>query len=100
MQNDTELRKALIDFRENVIFSDYPQDDERRRTSILRKKMINWLIKTRPLDVGEWYCVLPDTIYLKTDIVQFTLYGDQIINILNRYRRRVSLRFLKRQYLN
>ena len=100
MNSDEYLRKKLIEFRERIIFRDKHDDDQNRRRSILRRDMIRWLIKFKPLDEDEWYNLLPEKLFLKTDMKEFWRYARRVIRILNSTRRPVNLRYLKNKYWN
>ena len=100
MNSDEYLRKKLIEFRERIIFRDKHDDDRNRRRSILRRDMIRWLIKFKPLDEDEWYNLLPEKLFLKTDMKEFWRYARRVIRILNSTRRPVNLRYLKNKYWN
>ena len=83
---ENDLRAALNNFRENTIYSEWEDDAFTRKSCILRRKMIDFLIRTKPASVDEWMDLLPQYLLNQTEPDQFDEYGYRIVEIIRRHR--------------
>lgn len=89
---DADLRHQLIQFREQVIYSDTPSTNEFRKHCVLRRAMIDWLVANKPHDAAELVFGPPLYLTKNTDQAQVHRYGKQILGIIRRHQ---SLRVLR-----
>jgi len=77
-----EAREALIDLRENAIKVAFPEADPAR--GLLRKSMLDELLRKRPRDAGEFLGKIPMELRQNTDADQLKAFGEAIFEILER----------------
>ena len=81
MSSDTNLRAALVQFREvNILKRSVSEDD--RRECILRRGMIDWLVAEKPPSLEDWIEGAPQRLWAGTDKRQFNTYGEAIIKLV------------------
>jgi very-short-patch-repair endonuclease len=74
-----ELRKKLIDLRENIIKVEFPNADP--ATGLLRKSVLEDLLTRRPTTMDEWDNQIPKIFREKTDPAQLK-YLKQVLEII------------------
>ena len=79
--DDADLRDALIEFRQKVIVREMPKTNP--KTGVLRRSMIDALIRFRPTNKAELDGLLPKYLLNKTDKAQLERYSAEIIQIIN-----------------
>lgn len=77
-----QARAELIDLRENVIKAELPDADPAR--GLLRKSMLDELIRKRPTSRGEFLGKIPIELRENTDAEQLKRYGERVFEILER----------------
>ncbi len=77
-----QARDELIDLRENKIKVTYPDADPAR--GLLRKSMLDELLRKRPKDHGEFLATMPLELRQNTDADQLKAFGETIFEILDR----------------
>ena len=82
---DTDLRRALIDYRETFIWANAPFDVDARKASILRRSMIDQLIACKPQTVAEWRALIPPYHWRRTNQIEFEQHAYSVVAILNRH---------------
>lgn len=87
MTNEADLRANLNHFRESFIAPSWCKDMDDRRGCVLRRRMIDWLVKMRPETVEDWWHDMPAFLQGRTDADQFEHYAERIIQIVRRHSR-------------
>lgn len=87
MTEDADLRSILNNFREKFIVPIWGESRDDRMECVLRRKMIDWLVKMRPTTVDEWWNEMPAFMQGRTNADQFEEYAEQIIAIIRRHTR-------------
>jgi hypothetical protein len=90
MLDDNDLRDALIRFREDEIFQLWPDDPASRKYCILRRAMIDHLIRFKPRTVEDWIDALPCNLLRGTEPRQVEQYRARIIEIVRRHCERAA----------
>lgn len=85
MIEDTDLRKALVAFRENVLCPLYRSDSE-RLTGLLRRSMIDFLIERKPDSISEWHYYLPKRLRKHLNSSEMFKHGDAVVDVIRAYR--------------
>lgn len=83
--NDYDLKKALIQFRENVICAETASDAASRKYGLLRRGMIEHLIERKPVTEASWWQSLPSRLKHNTEPAQFSRYAPDVIAIVRRH---------------
>lgn len=77
-----QARAELIDLRENTIKATFPEADPAR--GLLRKSMLDELLRKRPKDSGEFLAKIPIELRQNTDAEQLKKFGEAVFEILER----------------
>lgn len=77
-----EARAALIELREGVIKPAFPDSDPTR--GLLRKSLLDELLRKRPKDPGEFLAKIPLELRQNTDPAQLKKFGEDVFEILER----------------
>jgi very-short-patch-repair endonuclease len=77
-----QARAELIDLRENTIKVQFPDADPAR--GLLRKSMLDELLRKRPQDRGEFLTKINLDLRQNTDAEQLKEFGDYVFEILER----------------
>ena len=77
-----QARAELIDLRENSIKVEFPDADPAR--GLLRKSMLDELLRKRPRDLSEFRAKIPIDLRQNTDSNQLKKFGEAVFEILER----------------
>lgn len=79
--DDTDLRAALVRFRQEVIVREMPKVD--RKTGLLRRSMIDALLRMKPINKAELQGLIPKYLLDNTDKIQLERYSAEVIQIVH-----------------
>lgn len=77
-----QARAELVDLRENTIKVEFPDADPAR--GLLRKSMLDELLRKRPKDRNEFLAKIPIDLRQGTDADQLKKFGETVFEILER----------------
>lgn len=83
--SDSNLKKALVRFREDVICAETPDDPASRKFGLLRRAMVDHLVEWKPESAVDWWYDLPPRLRDNTERDQFNRYGLEVIAIVRRH---------------
>jgi len=90
MIDDNDLRAALVRFRENEIFKTWSNDPSSRKHCVLRRAMIDHLLRFKPDCVIAWFTEMPPHFLRNTEPSQISMYGPSIIDLVQRHCHRAT----------
>lgn len=85
MPTDPDLRRALVDYRENVIHASTTGTTSSRRYGVLRRAMIDHLVEWKPTTQREWLAELPPYLMRRTEPEELSEHGAAIVAIVSRH---------------
>lgn len=77
-----QARAQLIDMRERMIKPAFPDADPTR--GLLRKTMLDELLRKRPADQGEFLVEIPMHLRTATDAAQLKMFGEAVFTVLEK----------------
>lgn len=77
-----QVRRGLIDLRENMIKPAFPQADAAK--GLLRKSMLDILLRERPQTYADWIVAVPAHLRNETDPAQIKRFLEDVLAVLRR----------------
>ncbi len=77
-----QVRRRLIEIRENVIKPAFPRTDAAK--GLLRKSMLDILLRERPQTYADWIVAVPAQLRVETDQAQVSRFLENVLAILRK----------------